>query len=413
MSETQGSEQPLRENRNKKLAKSGTRRRKIPADERLKVWVRSGGRCAICGRYLLEGGLTHQAFSLGELAHIVGQQLTKGSPRGLHELDETERDKADNLMLLCASEHDEIDRKGAVDVLTVDRLLKVKHDHEDWIRRMTGLERNRGTAILRMIGSIRGDAVELSKPAASEAVLRSDSRFPEFPLSLEHYGFEIDLRHLPGEGRSQDSYWNAAKATIDEVIAHKLKDALTRERVRHLSVFGFARLPLLVYLGSKLDDTFDVTIYQRHRSTGNWSWPESSEKVEFTLDRHPSSDLAAQGASGTGGVLILNVSGTIQPDELPEQVASLPRWILAPAHTTPSVDLISSPEALDSFTGRIRTLLSELERTDKRMPALHIFAALPLSAAIALGRARDAHIHPPFIIYDRGSEGYRGVLEIK
>jgi hypothetical protein len=48
--------------------------------------VRSGGRCAVCGAYLLEGKLTHREFSLGELAHIVGQRTTPGSPRGKFEL---------------------------------------------------------------------------------------------------------------------------------------------------------------------------------------------------------------------------------------------------------------------------------------------------------------------------------------
>ena len=116
-----------------------SQRRSIPAAERLKVWVRSGGRCAVCGTYLLEGKLTRREFSLGELAHIVGQRPTPGSPRGQVELAESERDKADNLMLVCASEHDEIDREGALDVLTVERLGKLKRDHEDWVQRMTGL----------------------------------------------------------------------------------------------------------------------------------------------------------------------------------------------------------------------------------------------------------------------------------
>lgn len=262
-----------------------TRRRAIPQAEKLKVWVRSGGRCAICGRYLLEGPLTHREFTLGELAHIVGQQDTADSPRGQFDLSEVDRDKAENLMLLCAGEHDEIDRKGALDVLTVERLRKIKHDHEDWVRRMTGLDRNRGTVVLRMIGEVRGNAVELSKPAASDAILRSDERFPDFPLSFEQYGVEIDLRHIPGEAAGTEYYWQSGMAKIDEVINHKLREAVRSEDIRHLSVFGFARLPLLTYLGSALDDTFEVAIYQRHRSTSDWAWPDDAPPVAFTATR--------------------------------------------------------------------------------------------------------------------------------
>jgi hypothetical protein len=41
--------------------------------------------------------------------------------------------------------------------------------------------------------------------------------------------------------------------------------------VHHLSVFAFARLPLLVYLGSCLDDTIATDIYQRHRLNEAWT----------------------------------------------------------------------------------------------------------------------------------------------
>jgi len=33
----------------------GARRRPIPEGERRKVWVRSGGRCAVCNADLMEG----------------------------------------------------------------------------------------------------------------------------------------------------------------------------------------------------------------------------------------------------------------------------------------------------------------------------------------------------------------------
>ncbi|HEY0695191.1 MAG TPA: SAVED domain-containing protein, partial [Kribbella sp.] len=217
--------------------------------------------------------MTHREFSLGELAHIVGQQDTPGSPRGQVNLPQTERDKADNLMLLCAGDHNEIDRNGAVDVLTIEKLRKIKRDHEIWIRRAVGISRNRATVVLRMVGQLRGTAVELSRPTATDAVLKSDDHYPDFPLSYDRHGIEIDLRHVPGEATAVPQYWTSAAAIIDQVIDHQLKDGLVREQVRHLSVFAFARLPLLIYLGTKLDDTYPVAIYQRHRSTGTWDWP--------------------------------------------------------------------------------------------------------------------------------------------
>ncbi|MNG79398.1 hypothetical protein D3C87_623680 [compost metagenome] len=41
----------------------------IKQDEKFKLYVRSGGRCAICNRYLID---LQTGINLGEMAHIVG-----------------------------------------------------------------------------------------------------------------------------------------------------------------------------------------------------------------------------------------------------------------------------------------------------------------------------------------------------
>ncbi|MFB6905537.1 SAVED domain-containing protein [Streptomyces bacillaris] len=380
----------------------------ISDTERLKAWVRAGGRCEFCGNYLLEGKLTYKDFTLGELAHIVGRDVAPGSPRGMDPLPEDKRDLADNLMLLCRGEHNEIDRKGSLDLMTVERLRSIKREREAWIRRMTGLSPQNGTAVIRLIGPVRGYEVELTKPTAAEAVIRSEERFPDFPLSLHGDGFEIDLRNVIGEEEAEPAYWEQCKRQIDRVLEHRLAEALREDAVHHVSAFGFARLPLLVYFGSRLDDTFAVTIYQRHRSTEAWNWPDNpAPSTSFTTT---SPQNLPQGAEE--GVLVLNVSGSIQADELPEDLKELPRWVINPADRVPSVDVIDSLETLSEFTNSLRSMLSFLEAQHKHMQTLHVLAAAPVSAAVALGRVHDAHVHPKMTIYDRTDGRYTVALEI-
>jgi hypothetical protein len=179
-------------------------RRNIPDRERLKLWVRSGGRCAICNRYLLEGDLSPRELTFGELAHIVGQQATPGSPRGLEEnLTPEERDNADNLILVCDDEHDELDRNGSRDQFTVDFIRDLKRRHEDRIRHVTGFAEDQHTTILRVVGDLRGNAVEVSRDAAAGAVIRDGHRFPRFPLAYDRHSIEIDLRNIPGEASAR------------------------------------------------------------------------------------------------------------------------------------------------------------------------------------------------------------------
>lgn len=160
-------------------------------------------------------------------------------------------------MLLCAQEHTEIDAKATQDVFTVTWLHGLKQEHEDRIKHVTGMSPSRATTVVRMMGPVHGKAVELSRQTAASAVT-ARHRFPLFLESYSRHGVEIDLRHTPGEegtasgdplsaGAASRTYYRQAVQVIDEVIRHQLRPGVERGSVQHVSVFGFARLPLLVY----------------------------------------------------------------------------------------------------------------------------------------------------------------------
>jgi SMODS-associated and fused to various effectors sensor domain len=376
--------------------------------EKIRVWAAAAGRCEICGRDLLEGRFTHVDMTLGELAHIVGAQDTAGSPRGQDAMSEEDRAKAENLLLICADHHDEIDRHGSLDTMTIERVRKIKHDRENWIAQVTGLDRDRGTAVLRLLGNVRGNTVDISRTLAAAAVLKSDDRFPDFPFGVGRYGIEIDLREIPGEAAPTAAYWQTGKDKIDEVIGRQLAEAVRQDRVSHVSIFAFARLPLLVYLGARIDDNLGAEIYQRHRATDGWEWIDD-EEVAFG-----STVVTAPDAASTEALLILNVSGTIAGDEIPEMLRALPRYDLAPTAVTPNPDIVSSRQALREFEQALRTLFAEIEARAKGVRRLHVFAALPLAAAVALGRIHDPHIRPTLALYarDDAAGAYSYALEI-
>lgn len=86
--------------------------------------------------------------------------------------------------------------------------------------------------------------------------------------------------------------------------------------------------------------------------------------------------------------------------------------MISPQDLTPSVDVINSLSTLDEFTSVLRLLLSELEASHKNLRRLHVLAAVPVSAAVALGRVHDANVHPDLVVYDRIDGQYRAALEI-
>lgn len=356
----------------------------------------------MCGKYLLEGEVTGRPNAWGEMAHIVGQGRGPASPRGQVEMSDEDRDSADNLILLCPGEHDDIDRAGSLESATIEWLRGVKSAHEERIRQLVSLGREQRTAVVRVIGDVYGDTVQVTREAASAAVLR-EGRYPDFPLTFDRQGIEIDLRGLPGEREGAPAYWDAARRRIDEVIDQRLREAIATDQVRHVSVFGFARLPLLVYLGSKLDDTFPVALFQRHRADETWLWKDAGTAA-FVVDRP---DTLAEEA-----VLVLNVSGSVDPAQLPEALAGLPTLTLRLLDGDAGVDILASRSSLTAFEHEVRALFASLEAPAKTVLRLHVVAAIPLSAAIALGRAHHPGIHPGLVIYARAGDGYEPVLEI-
>ena len=384
---------------------------KVSAQERLKVWVRSGGRCAFCNAYLLESELTLRPVLLGEVAHNVA--ASDAGPRGDPLMSAKQRNSAENLLLLCGLHHPDSDKRGQLDLLTVEQVGAFKEDHERRVFEATETVGRKRTVLLRMQGHVRGATVDLGVEAATEAVLRSSNRFPELALSFDRRGVEIDLRHIPGELEADNSYYKAAAARIDEVIAQRLRPAAEQGAVPHLSMFAIARFPLLVHLGSRIDDVLTVDVFQRHRSSESWIWPASAEgDPRFTVRREgPLGTETTQPA--TEAVLIINASGTIHRSELPAETAELPAYFVELDRGTPHTDSVRTRDVRDSFERSIREMLGQIEQSDKTVRRFHVFAAAPVSVGITLGRSVGWGIHPRLIVYDRNNDGsYQPALEV-
>ena len=165
-----------------------------------------------------------------------------------------------------------------------------------------------------------------------------------------------------------------AKSLIDEVIEHKLTEGALKEQIKHVSVFAFARWPLLVYLGSRLDDTIPVDVYQRHRSSQIWEWPSDSPGMFAT-------HTPDAGVTDTGdGVLIVNISGTVQCARIPGGLQNAPRFRLDWANRSPSSDALSSRQALQDLEAAIRELFAYIESSSEALKGcIHLrrFQCLP------------------------------------
>lgn len=367
----------------------------MAASEKVKriVWVRAGGRCVLCRSVVQDESIS--PVGVGEVAHAAGQGSGPTTPR-LHEgMPQADVDHPDNLLLLCRNCHKKIDDRTLEDVYTVERLLDLKTEHEKQVHHLLSLMDSSRTLVLRMFGDVRGHkagAERLEIGAATAA----RGRVPEYLPRLSHSELEIDLT---GVDENDPNYWKVQRRAVERGVAEALHFLRENADVDHMSVFAFARLPLLVLLGWLLDDTIRVDVAQRSRAT---AWlPTTGSAATFVHD------LREGEAAATEAVLVLGLSGTPDVDALPEGLSELPRVTLSPRDAKPDVNIADREANRQAFDNELRRVLGILENRISR-GTLHLVAAAPISMAIMAGRAIDPQVFPTVKVYDLGDDGMYG-----
>jgi hypothetical protein len=338
------------------------------------------------------------AVPIGELAHNVG--WGDGSPRGDSQLDDEQRRSSENLILLCRNCHKPTDDGGVIGHFSAEKLSQLKRDHEERIKFLTSIGGDRLATIVRVVGTIRGLQPELTYDTVLEATTAA-GLFPKLLAGSFRAECESDLRTIANPGLP--SYFAVCAEQIDALI-DRVNDGIRRDEVVRLAVFGFARIPVLVHLGARLGDKVPAIVFQRQRvdDVSAWTWPEPRcESVAFVVEE-------MKGGSEAGGVsLVVNLSGVVTPAELPlDRLASDTVYVLKPAGSaSPGPAIVSSPETLADFDRALRRFLVDVETKHGKPSEVHLFPAVPVSAAIAVGRVLMPDISPAWRVYDRDDAG--------
>jgi len=107
----------------------------VSVQEQKKVCIASGGKCAFpgCDIELVSYEAGPEGTIVGEIAHLVAEH--RQGPRGRSGMTDEERNKANNLMLLCTLHHTVIDQNPHS--YSVQVLRQMKADHEKRIAATT------------------------------------------------------------------------------------------------------------------------------------------------------------------------------------------------------------------------------------------------------------------------------------
>lgn len=358
--------------------------------------VKSAGRCQYrgCNKSLYKDLVTKRYFNQTYVAHIVADEI--GGPRGDAARSELLAKDLSNLMLLCDTHHrlvDKIDVAGHPEAT----LLEMKKEHEDRIERVTAIAPNMQSHILTYRANVGVHTREVSYQTVSQ-YLQPDY----YPAESE----TIDLSLSNSVERDRDAtFWSAEITNLEKQVEKKLHRSFAKGEIKHLSVFAFAPIPLLIKLGTLINDISVADIYQPVRSPNTWKLTNDPASVSYSV--------ISPAAKHKIVALNVSLSATVTPDRI-TKVLGADCSIYTVTIASPFNDYLKSKNDLVEFGNTMRKLFDSIKAEYNEITPLHIFPAMPIATAIELGRVWMPKADMPLFIYDQNTaaDGFKKVLEI-
>lgn len=336
----------------------------IPAPVRRDLWIAAAGRCEFrgCCKAVDRDFLTKAKCTVGEYAHIIAD-----SPAGARGVPgESERLAADpsNLMLACFDCHARIDRDGRSNEFTAEQLRAMKREHEARIQ-----------LIYSATGVVESTPLIMSFPVGAHVpvvevrdihyAMLTNSNFKLFPTST---AIHIDQSNFHLQDNDPD-FWRNAQRALTQLYEQRVLPALTtRGGAAHLTIAGFAPIPMLMKLGALLGDKTEASILDL--PTEQWLWdrrldcpaPKFTYAVPDTLPR----EVAA----------LVNISNIAQP---PTGMSAVEFRAVEPNR-----GIIRTEAHMLNFRRAFNAFVLNLHRSGARV--IHLHPATPLSASVEIGR---------------------------
>jgi len=370
---------------------------KIPEQVKFRLWGKAAGCCQYenCSHPLYYDQLTKAEFNTAYIAHIYADQ-TNG-PRYHPVLSPKLSADISNLMLLCDQHHRLVDK---IQVLEhpAERLIAMKGRHEHRIELVSKINPDKSSHILLYGANIGNHRSPLSYLEAAATIIGSN-------LPANNRAIELGMKNSSQTDNTEE-FWQQEALHLRRMFNQKVEALKGNHDVQHFSVFALAPQPLLILLGTLLSDIYTAEVYQRHREPSTWNWQLSSNTKDYTLVEPVEKDGFP--------VLIFELSGSIADERIHAAVGK-ECCIWKIKIEDPENDFLKTRELLQHFRKICRHALNKIKAVHGESAELHLFPAMPVSAAVELGRVWMPKADLPFIIYDqnRATGGFKQTLTIK
>lgn len=351
---------------------------KVPVQTRL--WGISAGRCELCNRPLYSDLTFGIDGNYAEVAHIYA--VSSGGPRHQNTMTDEEINNISNLMLLCEEHHHMIDSQPENFAGSV--LIDRKREHECRIREATEISDKQSCRMVTFFSNI-----DLNENFSSEQLLKQAVR------SLQMFPKQHPVIDLSKDSRTR------YEPTKENMI-QRSEDLETQVRIwleqiirseDAIAVFALAPQPLLIKLGTLINDQQNTYVFQCHRTGHKWAWGLESVPVVFQ-------SIQSYQNSREKIALVFDLSAEIQDQRIID-VLDKNCSIYHLSITAPNRDFVTSIGIQDAFARELRNILERIKNDNPAAECIHIFPAMPNSLAVRMGMDFMPKADLPWVIYEQ------------
>lgn len=370
----------------------------IKLETKLILWGKAAGRCQYdgCNKQLYIDGLTNAEFNTAYIAHIIAD--SPNGPRGHKLLSDKLSDKIENLMLLCDEHHRLVDRKQ-VKEHTVERLNLMKQNHEDKMIKLTDISDSKESHIIMYGANIGKHNSPLIYSDACLA-LRPDY----YPAENKPIALGMKNSSLQDD---EDEFWNFENNHLDKIFDRKVRPILEESAIQNFSVFAVAPQPLLIKLGSMLNNFANVTVYANQKEPKTWNWQENAQKKNFFKLIRPEN-------FRKNIALVFALSADIIDSRIYDTLGSETSiWKITLDNV--NNDFIKHQDDLAQFRIFMRVVLNEIKKEHGESNRISVFPAMVPAVAVEFGRIWYPKADLPLTIYDQNTarNGFIKTIEIE
>jgi len=336
------------------------------------LWGRAAGRCAM-PNCRIEVFITERGYNpiwnIGEMGHIAAS--SDGGPRSKRSLSARDRDKYENLILLCRNCHGRID--GLQEFYPEARLLQIKDDHESWVR--TALPE-------RGFSSIQWNVVKIKGEFAPDSLTVTEA------LSPDQEKDQIQINVSP----SRDP-WPSIQADLrDRIEAILSKEDSLSSRI---AVFPLAPVSACLLSGYILTNRMNVRAFQYHRDDATWAWPKNVQQatsptfLEIEESPSPSADV----------LFLFELTAPIDVTSARSRIDRA-QAVYRCSVPNPSTAWLQSKLQLDELARKARETFEQASIKYPQSDRWHIFYAGPAPGAVVVGQQLNPTMIPAIQLYE-------------